>query len=400
MAIGTGAAMLGSAVIGAGASMAGGRSQSGGTQTTTVEPPAYLRPFIQGAIGAASNRFNSGGPQLWNQPGVAGPSDTTQQALALQQQRAMAGSPLVGQAQQFVQQGLNSTPSTQFGGQNPFASSVGGGQMFQTPTDNPFGGTSNPFLEQTFNRAFGNAMQGVESQFARGGRNLNAAQPVAADLASNLASQIYAPAFENERNRQLQFQSQLTGIGANAFEAAQGRDLQARLNAQQIGAQGFESGQNRALTDLTAQRGLQQNLLSFASPLAAMDYQDIAQLRDAGATRDTFAQAQLSDQVQRFNQQALQPEQNLDAFINRIGAMPGSQTTQQLPPQFTNPAAGALGGAMMGAQLGSMFTRPQTPVLSTPPFVPAPNPQAPLWNSGFMANGGTWGSGGLLGGGW
>lgn len=477
------------------------KEQGGGTQTTTMEPPAYIKPYLDMAARGAFGLYAGPGAQVpttqqqgnslrdrlggifgdkpspstlpnvdpfsaWTPdyfPGstVAPFSGATDAALRGITDRAMAGSPLVTQAQNYVQQGLGAPISSQFGGNNPYAAPVGtnaAANPYAAPVGtnqsanpyanqvgvntsmnpyanavsagsatnpyaeqaNPFGGATNPYLDATYNKALGSAMQGVESQFARGGRNIRAALPVAGDIASDLASQIYAPAYENERNRQLQFQSQLTGIGANTFDNAQTRQLQSGLAAQGIGAQGFENaraqqlqsglaaqgigaqgfenaraqqlqaslagqgigaqgfenaraqqlqaalqgqqigasgyeqGQNRLLSDLTNQRSLQQNLLNFASPLAAQDYMDLAQLQGAGQAYDTQNQAQLNDQVNRFNYEQNRPGMALDSLLARLSGLPGSTQTTQLPTQYRNAAGGALGGALAGAQLGSI----------------------------------------------
>lgn len=427
------------------------KQSSGGTQTTTMEPPDYIKPYLEqaargafglyagpgsqipatsptsGASGGILGRiaqlngsgssapsapgvdpFNAWFPQQFPGSTVANFSGATDAALSGITDRALNGSPLVSQAQQFVQNGLSQPIQSGFGaqinpyaspvsagaGSNPYASPVGvqqvsggAGQNPWASMDNPFGGATNPYLDATFDKAFGSAMQGVESQFARGGRNIGAAQPVAGDIASQLASQIYAPAYENERNRQQSFAQQQLGIGAQGFEAGQGRNLQAGLanqsaglqsllsgqqigaqgfeNAQnrqlqaglagqQIGAQGYENAQNRQLSDLSSQRNYLQGLLGYASPLAAQDYMDLAQLQGAGQMYDTQNQAQLNDQINRFNYDQNAPGMALDSLLARLSGMPGSTQTTQLPTQYRNAGAGALGGALAGAQLGSV----------------------------------------------
>jgi hypothetical protein len=428
-----------------------GKQSSGGTQTTTMEPPDYIKPYLdqaaRGAFGlyagpgqmpprqptGGSDLFSRSGGLIGGMPGSQQPqlqdvdpfaawtpaqfpgsqvvnfSGATDAALSGITQRAQNGSPLIDQAQQFVQNGLSQPIQSGFGGQsNPYASPVasgGGSNPYASPvgvqqvsggagqnpwasTENPFGGATNPYLDATFDKAFGSAMQGVESQFARGGRNIGASQPVAGDIASQLASQIYAPAYENERNRQQSFAQQQLGIGAQGFEAGQGRNLQAGmanqgaglqsqlagqqigaqgfenaqsrglqagLAGQQIGAQGFENAQNRQLSDLTAQRQMQQGLLGYASPLAAQDYMDLAQLQGAGQMYDTQNQAQLNDQINRFNYEQNRPGMALDSLLARLSGMPGSTQTTQLPTQYRNAAGGAMGGALAGAQLGSVI---------------------------------------------
>jgi hypothetical protein len=427
-----------------------GKQSSGGTQTTTMEPPDYIKPYLDQAargtfglyagpgvqipqqqpqedsIKGIGEMFRGGGsspqvnlpnvdpfsawtPQQYPGSQVANFSGATDAALSGITQRALNGSPLVDQAQQFVQQGLSQPIQSGFGGQsnpyaspvaagsgsNPYASPVGvqqvSGGAGQNPwanTENPFGGATNPYLDATFDKAFGKSMQGLESQFARGGRNIGSSMPVAGDIATQLASQIYAPAYENERNRQQSFAQQQLGIGAQGFESGQGRSLQAglanqgaglqsqlagqqigaqgyesgmgrqlqaNLAGQQIGAQGYENAQGRQLSDLTNQRQLQQNLLGYSSPLAAQDYLDLQQMQGAGQAYDMQNQAQLNDQINRWNYDQNRPGMALDSMLARLSGMPGSTQTTQLPTQYRNAAGGAMGGALAGAQLGSIF---------------------------------------------
>jgi hypothetical protein len=416
MAVGTGAAILGSAALGI-----GGAALS--KPKAAKDPYAFLRPYMNTAAGDAQSLYASGGPQQYQGSSVAGPSDTTLSALQQQLQRAQSGSPLVDQAQQFAQQGLQQPVSSQFGdAQNPYAGPVAtnqGGNPYASPVSaggganpfaqgvnpgssfnpfalgpNPFGGGSNPLLDATFDQAAQRSRSRLESEFAGSGRNIEAAAPARADMLSSLASQIYAPAYENERNRQLQYGQQQLGIGAQGFESGQQRQLQSGLAAQgigagsyeafadrqlqsglagqnigaqgfenaraqqlqaglagqQIGAQGYENAQSRQLSDLTNQRSLQQNLLGYATPLAAQDYADIAQQRDVGNAYDQQSQAQLSDTINRFNQQQQRPYANLDSYIARLTGLAGG--TAPLPTQAPQPdyLSAGLGGALLGSQ--------------------------------------------------
>jgi hypothetical protein len=451
MAVGTGAAILGSAALGI-----GGAALS--KPKAAKDPYAFLRPYMNTAAGDAQSLYGAGGPQQYQGSSVAGPSDTTLSALQQQLQRAQSGSPLVDQAQQFAQQGLQQPISSQFGGaQNPYAnpvgantganpyanpvgadasanpyanpvSAAGGGNPYASAVNpgsslnpfatgpNPFGGASNPLLDATFDQAAQRSLSRLESEFAGSGRNIEASAPARADMLSSLASQIYAPAYENERNRQLSYGQQQLGIGAQGFESGQQRQLQSGLAAQgigagsyealadrqlqsglqgqqigaqgfenarsqglqarlagqsigaqgyenarsqqlqaglagqQIGAQGYENAQSRQLSDLTSQRSLQQNLLGYATPLAAQDYADIAQQRDVGNAYDQQSQAQLSDTINRFNQQQQRPYANLDSYIARLTGLAGG--TAPLPTQAPQPdyLSAGLGGALLGSQ--------------------------------------------------
>lgn len=451
--------------------LAGGLASGGGSKnqtiTTTNQPPAYLLPYLQNAASGATSVYNSGGPQYFPGQTLAPQSQATQDALQGIIARAKTGSPLVSTAQNYVQQGLQQPISSNLGsvsnpyassvyngsatnpyatpvatnqatnpyatpvnanmGANPYATAVTSGTQAQNPyasASNPFGGDTNPYLDQTFQHALQQAQSGVESQYARAGRNIGASAPVMGDIASQLATQIYAPAYENERNRQLQYQTQLNdigsgafenqqarqlqsglaaqgigantfnqqgsqnlqaalagqsigaqgyenarsqglqaalagqGIGANTFDQSQAQQLQAALAGQNIGAQGFENSQNRQLSDLQSQRSFMDSLLGYASPLAAQDYANLAQLQGAGANQDLYAQQQINDAMNRWNYNQNLPTQTTNNYINQLSQLAGNAggTTTQSQPQYQNQWANALGYAMLLQQLQNSYT--------------------------------------------
>lgn len=246
----------------------GAKSSSPQTQTTTTEPPKYLLPYLQQGAEAAQSMYGAGGTP------VTPFSPQTEQALAMTEQRALSGSPVTQAAQGYATKSLNGG----FMGQNPFLQ-----------------GGANPYLDATFNQAAQSSRNVLESEFARSGRNINAAAPARADMLSNLATNIYGGAYENDANRR--------------FGAYQG------------------------------ERQLQQNMIPFAGSLAAQDYGDLGQLATVGAQREDLAR-----------EQAGQPGFNLDQFLARLQGFPGGTTTNSIPME-RNRLAGALGGGMMGNQM-------------------------------------------------
>lgn len=142
-------------------------------QTTTTLPPAYQLPYLQYGLGQARDIYDQGAQVIPFSP-------QTEQALLGTAQRAQSGSPLVGTAQNFVQQGL------------------------QTPITSQFGGATNPHLDAMFERARLNTQSGLASEFGRGGRNISASQGLRGQQLGDLATSIYGGAYENERNRMFQ----------------------------------------------------------------------------------------------------------------------------------------------------------------------------------------------------
>lgn len=411
------------------AGLAGGLAGSGTKNqrtTSTNEPPAYLLPYLQNAAQGSTALFGSGGPQYFPGATLAPQSQASQDALSGIIKRAQAGSPLVSTAQNYVQQGLQNPISSNLGNvtnpfaspiqtstaanpyaspvgtdmsANPYASAVTSGTQAQNPyasAPNTFGGDTNPYLDSMFDHALQKAQSGVESQYQRAGRNIGASEPVMGDIASGLVSQIYAPAYESERNRQLQYQTQLNDIGSGAFENQQGRQLQsglaaqgigsssiensrsrqlqsglqgqsigantydqqqnqalqAGLQGQNIGAQGFENAQSRQLSDMSSQRGFMDSLLGYSSPLAAQDYYDLSQMQGAGAAQDFYGQQTIDDARARYDYGQNQPGQTMDDYIRRLTGLAGNYGTQtQNTPQYQNAGANALGYAMLLQQM-------------------------------------------------
>ncbi len=129
---------------------------------------------------------------------------------------------------------------------------------------------------------------------------------------------------------QNQLASQFAGSGRN-IDASQG------LRSQQLNdlATGIYGGA------YDAERNRQQQVLGMSPQLEAANYQGYDRLLGVGAQREGLAQEQMDA-----------PGRNLDQFLTRVGGNFG-QTT--VAPSTRNRGAGALGGGMMGAQMGQQF---------------------------------------------
>jgi len=143
--------------------MAGGGSSSGGV--TRIEPPSYQLPYLQGGLSAAQNLYNQN-----IQP--VGFSPQTEAALQMQETRARDGSPVNAAAQNYATQTLS------------------GGFL-----------GANPYLDQMFNRAALGTQNQLASEFARSGRNVDAAEGMRSQQLNDLATNIYGGAYDAERNR-------------------------------------------------------------------------------------------------------------------------------------------------------------------------------------------------------
>lgn len=300
-----------------------GSSSSPSRTTTVTEPPAFIQPFMQ--YGAQQSRalYETGGPQYYQGNTVVPFSQQTEQALGLTEQRALNGSGVNNAAQDYAERTLNTSPTSQFGAaSNPYASSA-----------NPYGSVNNPYLDATFNKAADSVQQRLGSQFAGAGRNTEASRAVNADELTNLSNSIYGGAYENERNRGLSYDQQQLGIGA----------------------QGYESERDRMAQDLDRQRSMQFGVAGLAPQLANQDYIDLQALGGVGGQVEDLAGRLMEDQAARWDFSQNAPQMNLDNYIARItGAYPGQNATQTTPT-YRNRTAGAAGGALAGAQMGSQI---------------------------------------------
>jgi hypothetical protein len=91
------------------------------------------------------------------------------------------------------------------------------------------------------------------------------------------------------------------------------------------------------------ERALQQGVLGQATGLANQDYVDLAQLRGVGSDIEGLAREQ---------QQA--PQQALDQYLGRVSGNFGSTSSQ---PLYRNSGSAALGGALVGSQIGSSLSK-------------------------------------------
>lgn len=249
--------------------------------------------------------YETGGPQYYGGNTVVPFSEQTENALGRTEQRALQGSPVNQAAQNYATNTLNTAPTSQFGA-----------------GPNPYGSGSNPYLDATFNRAADSVQQRLGTQFAGSGRNIDASRAVNADELSGLAERIYGGAYENERGRQYGFD---------------------------------QSERDRMAQDISQQRAHQFGVAGLAPTLANQDYVDLQALGGVGGQVEDLTGRLMEDQAARWDFAQNAPQMNLDNYIARItGGYPGGTQTNTTPT-YRNRTAGAAGGAMAGAQMGSAF---------------------------------------------
>ena len=394
-------------------------SGGGGDQTTRTEPWAGQQPYLRDVFGQAQNLYQQGGPQYFPGQTVAPFSPQSQMGMDMLTQRAIGGDPSmqafgnyltntlgqpnavnpyalaqggqqamggIGAGQDMIQQAGSAVgPHAQIlQGMTGYGGLGEAGQFFGQPDALPafstdqLGATasgsflgSNPYLDQMFNTAAGRVSErfsedilpGIDSTFGAGGRTGGGLHALATGRAagdavqelSGLAADIYAPAYESERNRQLQAaqaggqlglgQGQL-GLGqlqsaADLYTGERGLAQQAALGGGQL----FESGLGRMLSagqglgqlglgGLDAMGGLYGDIAqnqfragTLAPSFQQMQYGDIDQLMRVGGMTEDQAQRLIDADMQRWNFQQQQPWQNLNQYANIIQGLPGGYGT-------------------------------------------------------------------------
>ena len=232
-----------------------------------VEPWATQQPYLTKGFERAESLYGQPGPSYYPGQTYVGFSPQTETALTAAQTRATAGSPLLQQSQ---------------------------AELLKQAQGQYLSPTTNPYLQGLYNQMAGDVTAGVQSEFSKAGRyGSGANQAVLAKQLGNLSNQVYAPAYQQERQNM-------------------------------------------------------QNVLFQAPQLAQADYQDIGMLQQVGQQREGLQQAALGDAMQRYQYQQQLPYEKLRAYQAATGGSYG-QTSETVQPLRRNLAAGVLGGAATGA---------------------------------------------------
>jgi hypothetical protein len=332
----------------------------GGTQEskTTTEISPDFKPYIQYALGQAKDIYQ-GMPQAPETLAV-GPSATTQQALGMAEQRAMAGSPLLRQAQGAI--------SGQLGYTSPYAARIESlgmgaadpsGAFYQSmmagnaPSEaqemarRTAGGAflePNPFLQGALSQAnrlatesYQEGLRGLQSQASAAGRYGSGAMGQQVSRGQDVFARALA-----EQNQQAFLQNYMQERAAqeNAIGRLGSMEQQALAN-RFAGASGLTAGQQQALQTQLGALGAAQNITaadlarqqqaaSMAPGLAAQDYADIQRLLQVGQGREGYDQRAIQGRLaaQEIPMQRLQQAANVF-----YGAPLETTTTQQATPQ-------------------------------------------------------------------
>ena len=206
------------------------------TSTTTTAIDPAIQPYLTYGLSEAKNLYQGGGPKFYPGQGYVGPSTATQTALQALQARAMAGNPLLGQAQGNVSGML----AGDYLGGNPF-----------------FQGAFQPAATAA-QTAFQKSIGDISSAASKAGRYGSGAMgtlenQAAGTFAQKLADTAGRLAYENYAQER---QNQMRALGmAPALAEADYGDINKLLGAGQLG----EGYQTAALQADMARYNFEQN---------------------------------------------------------------------------------------------------------------------------------------------
>lgn len=205
---------------------------------------------------------------------------------------------------------------------------------------NPYAGP-NPFLEKQIDAAQGDVVRNY---------NLTAAPSYGtANARSGSFGNAGLAEMENESRRQLagELGRISSGMRFNDYTTQQGlaENFTNRL------FQGGESQANRQQQGYESERGRMMGGLGMVPGFANMDYTDASQLLNVGDALQRQQQSYMDDDYSRFTEARDYPLRQLDILGRSLGGGVGETRTEP----GRNKAAGALGGGLAGAQIGSML---------------------------------------------
>ena len=206
------------------------------TSTTTTAVDPTIQPYLTYGLSEARKQYEGGGPQFYTGQGYVGPSTATQTALQALQARAMAGNPLLGQAQGNVSGML----AGDYLGGNPF-----------------FQGAFQPAASAA-QTAFQKSIGDISSAASKAGRYGSGAMgdlqsQAAGTFAQKLADTAGKLSYENYAQER-QNQMRALGMAPGLAEADYG-DINKLLGAGQLG----EGYQTAALNADMARYNFEQN---------------------------------------------------------------------------------------------------------------------------------------------
>ncbi len=214
----------------------------GTTETITQSgADAFTKPFLQYGMSEALRQYQAGAPQFYQGQTYAGFTPQTEQALRMQEQRALAGSPLVQQGQATLGSFLGST-----GAQGQYVPPAQSG-----------------LLTGAIQRALDPVQARVQSQLAQRGRlGSGAAADVMTRALGDVAANVAYRDFDTQRRLGLQAAQLAPSMAAADYsdisrlqQVGAAREAQAERGIQEA-MQRYQYEQNAPMTQLAQYQNL------------------------------------------------------------------------------------------------------------------------------------------------
>jgi hypothetical protein len=137
--------------------------------------------------------------------------------------------------------------------------------------------------------------------------------------------------------------------GSGAQTALEGRATEGLATALS------DIGGKLAYANYDTERGRQEAAVRAAPEMAATDYNDLAKLLGVGTAREGYEQAQLADQIARYQYQM--PESRLSTFLTGVYGAPSGSVQER--PIYSNPSQQGFGNLLsLAGAAGSLGFKP------------------------------------------
>lgn len=310
---------------------------SGGGSSTTVQkadPWSGQQPYLREIFSEAQNMYRSGtlAPSFYPGQTVAQESPWTQQARAMQAERALGGSASIDKAQSAMDEitaGRTQAANSGLGVLNGMAASEAGAGNAGLAALNSMATGSDPYLKSLYADAAGEVGASIDSGFSSAGRYGSGAHANArADALADLAGNMYTHAYDQRLS------------AAQAASGAYNEALALKAQAAQQAGQLYDSGVSKQVLGA-----------GMAQELANQSYRDAAALSEAGAAQDDYLQQLINAEIERWNYDQQAPITALNNYQRLVSGQYGGTTTTS--GQKSGTGSGALGNMVKGAALGS-----------------------------------------------
>lgn len=354
----------------------GGGSGGGGTTTNInrTEPDPFTQQWRSQLFDAAIDQYNQGMPGYYPGQSVVPFSDPTQAGLQYMQDYASQGPFGLAQAQGSLDRtfsgwrpGMDTLAQGADGGMmNPFTGATAAQGLRQTTAGmDTLQATArgdmigqNPYLQQMYDSGARQVANGVNAQFAQGGRfGSNAHSEGLSNGLGNLYSSIYAPAYAQERQNQLGAANSLGGFQAQDLSRGlQGLGMAGQFMSDDYGRQVTSAGALANVANTANQQGLTG--ISQLGSLYNYGLQPGQTMLDIGGAYEGLAGDYLQDAMTRYNYAANAGRSNVGWLADMMNGLPAGQNSSgsgTVPNQPRNRTMTGLGGAATGASMGSYF---------------------------------------------